>query len=148
MKNLRSPTSVPPPAPARTDLIDPKWAWHYQTLLTLREKLLQARAEHEKAATSPTELHSVDLVDTAQDQIEHQVILAELHSESDRLVEIDAALKRLRDGNYGVCEETGVPIAEARLRAIPWTRFSRSAAEMAEKRAGQSAPRGQTPRTQ
>jgi len=146
MKNLRSPTSVPPPDPARTDLIDPKWAWHSTMLLNLREKLLQARAEHEKAATSLAELHSVDVVDTAQDQIEHQVILAELHSESDRLAEIEAALKRLREGTYGICEETGKPISQARLRAIPWTHFSISAAEMAEKRAGQSALRGLPPR--
>jgi len=147
MKNLRSPTSVPPPDPARTDLIEPKWAWHFNMLMNLQEKLLQARAEHEKAATSPAELRSVDVVDTAQDQIEHQVILAELHSESDRLTEINAALKRLREGTYGICEETGKPISQARLRAVPWTRFSLTAAEMAEKRAGHSAPRGLPPRT-
>ena len=146
MKNLRSPTSISPPIPIPTDPINPKWAWHHNMLLNLREKLLQARAEHEKAATTPAELRSVDVVDTAQDQIEHQVILAELHSESDRLTEINAALTRLREGTYGICEETGKPISQARLRAIPWTRFSLTAAEMAEKRTGQSAQHGLPPR--
>ncbi len=35
---------------------------------------------------------------------------------------IDAALKRVRDGEYGVCEECSEPISEKRLKAVPWTR--------------------------
>ena len=34
---------------------------------------------------------------------------------------IDAALGRMDDGTYGVCEVCGSPIAPARLQAIPWT---------------------------
>ena len=37
--------------------------------------------------------------------------------------EVDAALKRLEDGTYGVCELTGRPIFWERLEAVPWTRF-------------------------
>ena len=39
------------------------------------------------------------------------------------LVEIEAALKRIDDGTYGICEVCGKPIGEERLRAIPWTRY-------------------------
>jgi RNA polymerase-binding protein DksA len=39
------------------------------------------------------------------------------------LDEIDAALKRIDDGTYGICEVCGKPIGEERLRAIPWTRY-------------------------
>jgi RNA polymerase-binding protein DksA len=35
---------------------------------------------------------------------------------------IDAALERLKRGEYGICEECDEPIAENRLRAVPWTR--------------------------
>ncbi|HEY8647203.1 MAG TPA: TraR/DksA C4-type zinc finger protein [Gaiellaceae bacterium] len=38
------------------------------------------------------------------------------------LVEIDAALKRIEDGTYGICEGCGKPIGAERLSAIPWTR--------------------------
>jgi RNA polymerase-binding transcription factor DksA len=41
----------------------------------------------------------------------------------DTLVEIDAALQRIEDGTYGICEVCGKPIAPARLMAIPWTRL-------------------------
>ncbi len=111
---------------------DPRWAWHLKTLLRLRDALVSAHAEHEASATDRAELHSVDSVDVAEDHIEHQVILAELHAEEDRLGEIEAALTRIRNGSYGICEATGEPIATARLKAIPWTRFSLGAAERAE----------------
>ena len=38
------------------------------------------------------------------------------------LAEIDAALRRIDDGSYGVCEVCGKPIAPQRLAAIPWAR--------------------------
>jgi RNA polymerase-binding transcription factor DksA len=41
----------------------------------------------------------------------------------DTLVEIDAALQRIDDGTYGICENCGKPIAPERLMAIPWTRL-------------------------
>jgi DnaK suppressor protein len=39
------------------------------------------------------------------------------------LDEIDAALKRIDDGTYGLCEICGKPIGEERLRALPWARL-------------------------
>ena len=38
------------------------------------------------------------------------------------LAEIDAAIARLEDGTYGVCERCGQPISDARLRARPVAR--------------------------
>ena len=34
--------------------------------------------------------------------------------------EIDAALERMKNGVYGVCVESGLPIPKPRLEAIPW----------------------------
>lgn len=39
------------------------------------------------------------------------------------LVEIEAALQRMEEGSYGVCEVCGEPIGAERLSAIPWTRL-------------------------
>ncbi len=36
--------------------------------------------------------------------------------------EIDAAITRLRNGQYGVSEATGEPIAYQRLQLVPWAR--------------------------
>lgn len=48
------------------------------------------------------------------------------------LTEIDGALTRLREGRYGLSEESSEPIAYARLRLIPWARRT---AEEEEERA-------------
>ena len=37
------------------------------------------------------------------------------------LRQIDAALQRIDEGTYGLCEIDKKPIPEDRLRAIPWT---------------------------
>jgi DnaK suppressor protein len=59
----------------------------------------------------------VDLaVDAAQDELNTQ--LAE--AESRELVQIGRALKRIREGSYGRCEECGKNIALARLKAVPY----------------------------
>jgi RNA polymerase-binding transcription factor DksA len=48
--------------------------------------------------------------------------------EENSFAEVEAALQRIRNGTYGICEATGKPISLDRLRAIPWTRFCREAA--------------------
>ena len=47
---------------------------------------------------------------------------------------IDAALKRIEDGSYGYCEETGEPINLKRLEARPVATLSLEAQEMHEKK--------------
>ncbi len=49
-----------------------------------------------------------------------------------QLFEIEQALGRIENGNYGVCEETEEVIEVERLRAIPWTRLSIEGAEIRE----------------
>ena len=39
------------------------------------------------------------------------------------LDEIAAALKRIDEGTYGICEVCGKPIGDERLRALPWARL-------------------------
>jgi RNA polymerase-binding transcription factor DksA len=42
---------------------------------------------------------------------------------NDTLIEIDAALQRIEEGTFGICEGCGKPIGAERLSAIPWTRL-------------------------
>jgi RNA polymerase-binding transcription factor DksA len=118
------------PAPKK---IPSKWAWHRQTLLRLRAKLREAREEHDHAARMPHERGGADPLDFAEDEVELRTLRTELALEDFELNEIEAALQRLKNGTYGVCEDTGRPIAAARLRAIPWTRLSKHAATQREK---------------
>jgi DnaK suppressor protein len=118
-----------------------QWAWHRRTLKQLRAQLLAARQEHGQAARAPHTRGGADELDFAEDEVELTTLRAELALEDFELSEIDAALKRIEAGKYGLCEETGQPIAAARLRAIPWTRLSKDAAAAREKAGGRQRRR-------
>lgn len=49
------------------------------------------------------------------------------------LKEIEEALERIEDGNYGVCEETEELIEDKRLLTIPWTKLSLEGALIRER---------------
>src|SRR5579863_280584 len=50
-------------------------------------------------------------------QMQRTISAGQLHQLS---LEIDRALSKLADGDYGVCDSCGEPIAEERLEALPW----------------------------
>jgi RNA polymerase-binding transcription factor DksA len=114
---------------ATSPKVPPKWGWHYRVLLNVRERLLRDRGEQLRQAAEPLEPHSMDLADSATDEFDHEMALSQLSAQRDALFEVEAALKRILEGNYGVCEVTGQTIPAARLRAIPWTRFSKNVEE-------------------
>lgn len=66
--------------------------------------------------------------DAGQEHYDREFLLRLAGSERELLGEIDAALTRIDDGTYGVCEETGEPIGLARLEAKPWARLCIEAA--------------------
>lgn len=63
-----------------------------------------------------------DTVDMAELQIDNMTDQTLLHRLEAEIVEIDAALERIRGGSYGVCEKTGKPISVERLKANPYAR--------------------------
>jgi DnaK suppressor protein len=62
--------------------------------------------------------------DAATDSFDRDLVLALASHEQESLYEIDAALRRIDNGTYGMCEWTGRPIPWKRLEAMRWTRFS------------------------
>ncbi|RMG98501.1 MAG: TraR/DksA family transcriptional regulator [Deltaproteobacteria bacterium] len=83
-----------------------------------------------------------DPQDRAAAERVRQALLRLSARDAELLREVEAALARMEDGTYGVCEETGEPIPLARLRAIPWARRTAEAEELAERerRADPTAP--------
>ena len=109
-----------------------KWRWHYRALLSLQSRLLAERGELRNTVAEPLEPHSLDEADSATDEFDHDLALTRLSVEQDALCEINEALKRILSRSYGVCEKTGRAIPSARLKAIPWTRFTREVEERLE----------------
>jgi RNA polymerase-binding protein DksA len=109
-----------------------RWRWHYEKLAALRERILEERESVIVEAGQARERDGANLADSATDEFDRDLALGLLSREQDALYEIDAAMRRIETGGYGVCEITGEPIDADRLRAVPWTRFSREAAERLE----------------
>ena len=103
--------------------IPKRWRWHYATLARLRDQLIEERSEALSEAAEPVERHSQHQADSATDEFDHELALSQLSGEQDALYEVEAAMRRILDSSYGVCERTGKRIPAARLKAVPWTRF-------------------------
>jgi DnaK suppressor protein len=69
------------------------------------------------------ELEPDDEGDMATRNFARDLAVATIERERRQLAEIEAALKRMAGGEYGVCEFCENPIKEARLQALPWARL-------------------------
>ena len=89
--------------------------------LALAERL---RGEEAKPVES-SELSKIDQhpAELGTETFERELELTTLTIVEGELRDIDDALRRLDDGTYGICEECGKPIDEARLEAVPWARY-------------------------
>tara|TARA_B110000196_G_C21094556_1_gene639335 strand:+ start:425 stop:847 length:423 start_codon:yes stop_codon:yes gene_type:complete len=75
-----------------------------------------------------------DITDRASEEIERSFELRTRDRERKLINKIDAAIKRIEDGDYGFCEETGEPIGIKRLEARPVATLSIEAQENHEKK--------------
>jgi len=75
-----------------------------------------------------------DITDRATEEIERSFELRARDRERKLINKIDAALKRIDEGSYGYCEETGEPIGIKRLEARPVATLCLEAQEMHEKK--------------
>ena len=76
---------------------------------------------------------SADIVDQASSYTEKNVEMRAINRQIKLISKIDSALKRIKDGTYGYCQETGDPIGLKRLMARPVATLSISAQEIHEK---------------
>tara|TARA_Y100001958_G_C21015734_1_gene394108 strand:- start:251 stop:670 length:420 start_codon:yes stop_codon:yes gene_type:complete len=76
---------------------------------------------------------SADIVDQASSYTEKNVEMRAINRQIKLISKIDSALKKIKDGTYGFCEETGEPIGIKRLMARPVATLCISAQEKHEK---------------
>ena len=76
---------------------------------------------------------SADMVDQASSYTEKNVEMRAINRQIKLITKIDQALKKIKDGTYGYCEETGEPIGIKRLIARPIATLCIAAQEKHEK---------------
>ena len=80
------------------------------------------------------ETHSIpDLADRASAETDRALELRTRDRQRKLIAKIDSALRRLEEGSYGYCEETGEPISLKRLDARPVATLSLEAQEQHER---------------
>jgi RNA polymerase-binding transcription factor DksA len=117
-------------------------------LINIRERLTsrvttQSKEHFQNAREASGELsgYSLHMADAGTDNWDREFALSMLSCDQDLLKEVDDAIDRIREGTYGVCEVSGEKIAESRLRAIPWTRYTVEAQKEMEKYKKRRIPR-------
>ena len=115
-------------------------------LLTLRERV---SGEYSTLSRDNLEANQRDpsLSDQGTDTFDREMELNMMGSEQEVLFEIDAALRRIEKGTYGICELTGQPINIERLQALPYVRFTVRAQSELEKGRAHYRPFGSTMRS-
>lgn len=100
-------------------------SWKEDILKESRETLQTLQAETSKLP---------DLADRASTETERSLELRTRDRQRKLIAKIDAALRRINEGTYGYCEETGEPINLKRLDARPIATLSVEAQERHERR--------------
>lgn len=103
----------------------------FRRRLTDLEKELRANADQTTVNLRETTVVP-DPADRATIEEEHALELRTRARERKLLKKVQAAIKRIDDGDYGYCEETGDPIGVARLMARPTATLSLEAQQRRE----------------
>ena len=103
---------------------------HFRDLLLAKRRELvgdMSQMEREALRTSGgTNLSTLPMhmADMGTDNYEQEFTLGLVEKDRNLLREINAALAKIQNGTYGICEGTGKPISRPRLEAQPWARYS------------------------
>jgi len=138
--NAKGPEAAGP-VPREVALVPEKFKRYYKLLVELREHLTGQIDQHSedtlkrssKDDAGDLSSYGQHMADAGTDTFDRDFALSLVSSEQEALSEIEAAIKRITDGSYGVCEVTGQPIAKARLLAVPFTRYSAEAQKEIER---------------
>jgi len=103
----------------------------------LRDDFLREGLTSETEQESLSELSSVDQhqADTGTETFNRERDMAILESLEAELADVEHALRRLDEGTYGTCDACGRQIDDARLEAMPATRFCLEDQALAEQEA-------------
>ena len=103
---------------------------HFRDLLLAKRRELvgdMSQMEREALRSSGNSNLStlpIHMADMGTDNYEQEFTLGLVEKDRNLLREINAALAKIQNGTYGICEGTGKPISKPRLEAQPWARYS------------------------
>lgn len=116
---------------ADDDYMDERQLAFFRNLLVQMENELRQNADQTTVNLRETTV-APDPTDRATIEEEHALELRTRDRERKLLKKVEAAIRRIDEGEYGYCEETGDPIGVARLMARPTATLSLEAQQRRE----------------
>ena len=102
-------------------------------LVMWKKEIVKSNSLSNILNSSDDNISSADMVDQASSYTDKSVEMKALNRSRKLIEKIDAALRRIKDGTYGYCEETSEPIGLKRLIARPVATLSIEAQEKHER---------------
>lgn len=130
---LKLPKNYKPSA--KEKFMNPKMKEYFRLkLINWKKDLLKESSNTLNNLKKEENTTKPDITDRATEEIERSFELRTRDRERKLIAKINEALKRIEDGNYGFCEESGDPINVMRLEARPIATLSLESQEMHEKK--------------
>ena len=77
-----------------------------------------------------------DIMDEVASSVDRDLVIDSLVREAVLLKQVQAALERMNNGDYGICVACGEVIPERRLRVLPWASMCLQCQEAADQNPG------------
>ena len=87
-----------------------------------QQELRQTMTRTQQDGRSADEDATQDIADKAANSYNKEFLFHQSNNERQLLQMVEAALSRIREGNFGECISCGKEINAKRLEAVPWTR--------------------------
>lgn len=115
------------------EFMSPQQQAFFRHLLTDWKRSILVEAESTLASLQDGPMREPDLTDRASSETDWAIELRTRDRQRKLVSKIDAALRRLDEGEYGYCEVTGEPISIGRLIARPIATMTVEAQERHER---------------
>lgn len=104
-----------------------------RALVAKKDEISQELVKNKDAGQESSDEQTQDIADKATSSYTKEFLFSLSDSERTLVQQIDQAIARIDDGNYGTCTHCGNPLMEKRLEAVPWTPYCLDCMELSEK---------------
>lgn len=115
------------------EFMNPRQLEYFRELLLQWKKSILVEAEQVLAQLQDEPMREPDIADRASSETDWSIELRTRDRQRKLISKIDAALRRIDEGEYGYCEVTGEPISLGRLQARPIATMTIEAQERHER---------------
>ncbi|MEO0099234.1 MAG: TraR/DksA C4-type zinc finger protein [candidate division WOR-3 bacterium] len=125
--------------------MDKKKLRHYEEkLLKEKEKIIKEKKmleniveKGDKDSTGELSTFRTHIADLSSETYQKEIASQLTTQEREILFKIEEALRKIKEGRYGICERCGKPIADERLEALPYCRYCIKCQKILEAKQGE-----------